>query len=131
MRLTSLAVAGLVIGSFPSASHSQEPPQDFPVANAARVRIQILSLPDQWYVGEAGGTADCFAVVLKQLNEIGAARVAVEKIRRLQVSSIFDGKFDADGKRRIYTPGADTTGERWIEVDVAVLRELSTGCKLP
>ncbi len=117
------------------------------LATFARVRILVpqwtaLSeeLGTRWHTGMVvGGVAHCIrvspdSVTLRDLDptipprtRLPALGVPFDMIARIQVSSLYDGRYVQGQRARVYERGADVTEEQWIELSVdSVMRDPSS-----
>lgn len=98
------------------------------VGRDARVRIVAERLGPGWHGGHVGSVGECVVVMIGDPpNEpVRLYPVEFSEIRELRVSDRYDG---AGTPRRGWTPGADTVGERWLNVPVQALRDRYGGCE--
>lgn len=117
------------------------------LAHFARVRILVpqwtaLSeeLGTKWHTGMVvGGGAHCImvspdSVSMRDLDPTIPPRtplpplgVSFDMIARIQVSSLYDGRYVQGQRARVYERGADVTEEQWIELSVdSVMRDPSS-----
>lgn len=98
-----------------------------PVGPDARVRIVADRLGPGWHGGLVGSVGDCAVVMIGDppAAPVRLYPVQFSEIRELRVSDRYDGAGDPP---RGWTPGADTTGERWTSVPVEALRARYGDC---
>lgn len=104
------------------SGHTDPPRPDAPlVAPGARVRVVAERLGPGWHAGLVGTVGDCVVVMVGEPPDAPVRVYPVEfaDVAELRVSSRYDGAGDPP---RRWSPGADTTGERWTQVDAAALR---------
>lgn len=96
----------------------------------ARVRFMAPHLGPGWHTGEVGTIGECVTVLLPEPADapVRLTPVAFERIGELRVSSVYDAEPGPRAPARTYTAGADTTGERWIPVDLEAVRRQYGGC---
>lgn len=110
------------------SGHSDPPRPDAPrVAPGARVQVVAERLGPGWRAGLVGTVGDCVVVMVGEPPEAPVRVYPVEfaDVAELRVSSRYDGAGDPP---RRWSPGADTTGERWTQVDVSALRTRYGAC---
>ena len=118
------------------------------LASLARVRIQVYSdsvdtrvFGTKWHTGRViGGVTHCIAVTPDSLSvrdfrpaipagtPVPPLAVPLTHIRRIQVSSIYDGQFTHGPATRMYEPGADISQEEWIELSMDSIMADPTTC---
>ena len=118
------------------------------LASRARVRFQVRSDYEyasafgmRWHTGRVGGgVARCIVVAPDSVtvrdvvlgiaaNEpVPQLAVAFEEIARLQVSTIYHGRFVPGAPKTVYEPGADISQEEWIEIAVDSVMRDPTSC---
>jgi hypothetical protein len=111
--------AGLSVSA--CARRADAPPADAPgVGPGARVQVVAERLGPGWHGGLVGSVGECVVVMVGEPPEAPVRLYPVEfaEISRLRVSDRYDG--DGDPPRR-WTPGADTSGERWTQVSLQAL----------
>lgn len=140
MRSVLIGVALAVVANSYTAAQSKDWP-DAIVYTGARVRVQMdvpTPFANVWWTGAALSTGrECPQVVLDSMEcdpnvswEITGcgirmvpepapayrARFRFSALRRMQVSSIYNGRSDVTGPAPQYVPGASIEGEEWLEV---------------
>ncbi len=115
-----------------SLSAQQPTPPESLLAYTARVRFLAPELFDRWRTGETAAILSsqdrtCMMVVYTR-PVIGEQLLFFSNIERLQVSSIYNGKFRPGWRMPVYGPGSDTTGEEWLEVPLDSLRATELPC---
>ncbi|NIM48721.1 MAG: hypothetical protein GTO22_05605 [Gemmatimonadales bacterium] len=142
MRRALAAVALLTVLPAPAVAQAQQWP-DAIVYSGARVRVQFR---DQGYLGvlwwtgiTATSTAGCLEVVVDSLavETVGGeplirfapepdpahrARFPFRAVTRMQVSSLYHGRWDPGREPKRYAPGASLEGEEWLEVSLTQMR---------
>lgn len=95
----------------------------------ARVRYV---LPDETERGTAvvGQIGECL-VILHRVEAQTWARVRLDRIVSLEVSTLYDGSSRPNGTARTYTEANDTVGESWRALDLPVIRRRYGQCGLP
>ena len=151
LRLTTvyLAIASGVVGCTPAAPRAPDP-NIAPTASDmvpdsltasviyphARIRMQLPARPGTWYIGEAGamtapdGRVQCLVWAVAPPAPSGLRFPPIysfTEMARAQLSERYPG--EVPGRRRsVYRAGADTTGERWLEIPEAARRAAAEGC---
>jgi hypothetical protein len=117
------------------------------VANLARVRISLHapigeSGESDWFVGTVTGRCANVVVRPEARPAGGSAGVGVAGLRtalpqgfllrglaRMQVSSVYHGRFVPGGPSTVYSRGAPLDDEEWLDVDLsAFIRLLPVDC---
>jgi hypothetical protein len=93
----------------------------------ARVRIVSERLGPGWHDGMVGAAGSCVVVMVPQPlpGPVRLRPIRLDDISQLQVSRRYDG---TGSPPRLWTPGADTTGEGWRPIAIQALRARYSGC---
>lgn len=127
-RRTFAGLALLILAAGCSGVERENASLATDVGRGARVRIQTNGT--RWDGADIGAVGGCMAAMIPEPPEqpVRVRVIALGDVTRMQVSSRYDGLPDANGARRAWAPGADTTGEQWREVALDVVRQKHGNC---
>jgi hypothetical protein len=114
-------------GALPLNARIQQSPTDTILRYGARVSY-VLKGETERRTAVIGKIGECFVILSRVVNTQSWSRARLNSVSHLEVSSIYNGTPGPDGAPRIYMEGNDLAGEKWIPLDLAVIRRRYGTC---